>query len=262
MDMRQSAYPLRSESEELKRALLATLGVLDTGPERAFDGLTRAAALATGCPAAALSFSDGARRWFKSQHGLPSAGGVSAAAPLRETDAALDAPFDWHAPRRPFAVGLADPLEDRVPWRYIASEPVRMERQLLGWLCVADVRDREALDPASRQALRGLADVAEALLAARRPGLQFDEQALQRRQGLITRASHEMRTPLNAVLGFSQLLQLEPMLAETRALHWAQQIEQASRQLLGLVEEMLDLARLSGAERAAERAAERHRRGP
>lgn len=233
MDTRNGLWPSRPERDDLKRALLATLGVLDTGPEVAFDGLTRAAALATGCPAAALSFSDGERRWFKSQYGL-------AAEPVPiplGTDELYDRSIDWHA-----YVGRQGPGG---PWLYIASEPVRSERELVGWLCVGDVQDRESLDAERRAALRGLADVAESLLASRRPGLQIDEQAMRRRQGLLTRASHEMRTPLNAVLGFSQLLQLEPALEGSRALQWVQQIEQASRHLLSLVEEMLELARLS-----------------
>jgi signal transduction histidine kinase len=49
-----------------------------------------------------------------------------------------------------------------------------------------------------------------------------------------------LRTPLNAVLGFGQLLERE--LTDPRALRWVSQIEQAGRHVLAQVEELLDLA--------------------
>jgi signal transduction histidine kinase len=54
--------------------------------------------------------------------------------------------------------------------------------------------------------------------------------------------SHELRSPLTAVLGFAQLLRSEA--AEPRARRQAQDIEDAGRHMLALVNDLLDLARI------------------
>ena len=59
-----------ARNEQLRLALLAELGILDTAPEPGFDALTHAAATLTGCPIAMVSLVDGDRQWFKSRVGL------------------------------------------------------------------------------------------------------------------------------------------------------------------------------------------------
>ena len=62
----------------------------------------------------------------------------------------------------------------------------------------------------------------------------------------LSRMSHELRTPLNVVLGFAQLLQMEPMPEEQQG--WVDQVLRAGRHLLDLINEVLDIARIeSGA---------------
>jgi PAS domain S-box-containing protein len=58
----------------------------------------------------------------------------------------------------------------------------------------------------------------------------------------LSRMSHELRTPLNVVLGFTQLLQMEPLADEQRA--WVDQVLRAGRHLLDLINEVLDIARI------------------
>ncbi len=58
----------------------------------------------------------------------------------------------------------------------------------------------------------------------------------------IARLGHELRTPLNAVLGFAQLLELEPLPAE---LHEdVERIITGGRHMQALIDDVLDLARL------------------
>ena len=66
------------------------------------------------------------------------------------------------------------------------------------------------------------------------------QQSAKLRSELVSRVSHELRTPLNAVLGFSQLLLRDPNDPKFCAV----QIKRAATHLLGLVNDMLDLARL------------------
>ncbi len=59
----------------------------------------------------------------------------------------------------------------------------------------------------------------------------------------LSRVSHELRTPLNAVLGFAQLLELDPGIqADARHLGWVRQVLSSGRHLLGLMDDVLDLS--------------------
>ncbi len=57
----------------------------------------------------------------------------------------------------------------------------------------------------------------------------------------LSRVSHELRTPLNAILGFGQLLEIDPALGE-RQIGWAHQVVAGGRNLLALMDDLLDLS--------------------
>jgi CheY-like chemotaxis protein len=56
--------------------------------------------------------------------------------------------------------------------------------------------------------------------------------------------SHEMRTPLNAVIGFTQLLRLQPDSGPGKVAEYADHVLRASEHLLALINEVLDLQRV------------------
>lgn len=58
----------------------------------------------------------------------------------------------------------------------------------------------------------------------------------------LSRMSHELRTPLTAIGGFSELLTLET--GNPEQLQWASTIQRASRHLLALVDDVLDIAQI------------------
>ncbi|MGF7237374.1 MAG: ATP-binding response regulator [Frankia sp.] len=58
----------------------------------------------------------------------------------------------------------------------------------------------------------------------------------------IARLSHELRTPLNAVLGFAQLLELEPLTPDLR--EDVERIITGGRHMQAILDDVLDLARL------------------
>ena len=77
----------------------------------------------------------------------------------------------------------------------------------------------------------------EELRAARDQALAADRA----KGALLSRVSHELRTPLNAVLGFAQLMDVDPATpAQQRA--WVGHILASGRHLLGLVDDLLDLS--------------------
>jgi PAS domain S-box-containing protein len=68
------------------------------------------------------------------------------------------------------------------------------------------------------------------------------EQASQAKSEFLSRMSHELRTPLNSVLGFAQLLEMDELsLKQGEAVA---HILRAGRHLLGLIDEVLDIARI------------------
>jgi PAS domain S-box-containing protein len=84
-------------------------------------------------------------------------------------------------------------------------------------------------------------------LAAERLRREASETASRSKSEFLSRVSHEMRTPLNAVLGFGQLLQMgagEPGDAKTQA--YAEHIVTAGQHLLTMVNGLLNSQRPEG----------------
>ncbi len=81
---------------------------------------------------------------------------------------------------------------------------------------------------------------------------QAAELASRAKSEFLSRMSHEMRTPLNAVIGFTQLLRMQPVGAPSKVAEYADHILRASEHLLGLVNEVLDLQRVEEGRAALE----------
>ncbi len=175
----------RAPDEARRVALLHDAGILDSPPERSFDGLTNAAAALTNCPIALISLLDEERQWFKSTAGVqvtetPIAHSFCAHAVQGH---GLFEVEDTHADSRfssnPLVIG-----EPRI--RFYAGQALELDGLRLGTLCVIDTRPRKLSDTA-RHALAGLGDAAVALIAARRSEREL--QAHRRRLADIALAS-------------------------------------------------------------------------
>src|SRR5690606_13698818 len=59
------------ESEAMRLSALLSYGILDTGPELAYDEITELAAQICNCPVAVIGFIDETRDWKKSKYGTP-----------------------------------------------------------------------------------------------------------------------------------------------------------------------------------------------
>jgi PAS domain S-box-containing protein len=64
------------------------------------------------------------------------------------------------------------------------------------------------------------------------------------KSAFLSRVSHELRTPLNAVLGFAQLMELDPGHGDfsQRQLGWTRQVLASGRHLTALMDDLLDLS--------------------
>lgn len=78
--------------------------------------------------------------------------------------------------------------------------------------------------------------------AALRTAREEAENASRAKSEFLSRMSHELRTPLNSILGFAQLLEMDTGTPAQQA--QVRHILRAGRHLLGLINEVLDIARI------------------
>ncbi|MFT3857567.1 MAG: sensor histidine kinase [Aquabacterium sp.] len=71
------------------------------------------------------------------------------------------------------------------------------------------------------------------------------EAASRAKTAFLSRMSHELRTPLNAVLGFAQVLQLDPQeKLSLRQYEMVEQIIRSGQHLLDMISDVLDVSRI------------------
>jgi PAS domain S-box-containing protein len=80
---------------------------------------------------------------------------------------------------------------------------------------------------------------AEQLLESARQDAEASNQA---KNEFLSRMSHKLRTPLNSILGFAQVLQMENL--SSRPLECVEHILKAGRHLVALIDELLDISRI------------------
>jgi PAS domain S-box-containing protein len=85
--------------------------------------------------------------------------------------------------------------------------------------------------------------------AARESALAEAQRLARLRSEFLAQMSHELRTPLNAILGYARILQDSKSHDEQHA-RGLRIIEESGRHLLGLIEDILDLARIDAAKLA------------
>ncbi len=164
-----------AQREAWRLATLREYRLLDTGPEPAFDRVTKLVADLFEAPIALVTLVDDSRQWFKSAYGLE----------IRETP--RDISFCQHVVtgEEPLVIADArndDRFRDNIlvtgePFiRFYAGVPLRAYNgAVLGTLCVIDRRERAGFDGQSVERLEDFAAIIMAEAELRRTAAERDE---------------------------------------------------------------------------------------
>jgi PAS domain S-box-containing protein len=122
-----------------------------------------------------------------------------------------------------------------VRWLETNKMPLRDENgEIIGVLgTYSDVTERVRMREERSKLIDALADARNQAECANSAKTEF-----------LTHAAHELRTPLNAIIGYGELLQESAEDGEEIALDDIKRINKAGRQLMSLVNSVLDFARI------------------
>lgn len=253
--------------EEARLAAVRACEILDTPPEESFDEVARLAALICSTAQAGVSLIDREREWFKAQVGWderesPRLGSLCEAALQQHelflvADASVDPRFSTSTlvTKKPSA-------------RFYACQPLRTGQGLkLGTLCVFDPAARpEGLTSLQRLALTTLGHQLETQLELRLGVLALEkrtEELKQERAALVTHGvlqervaaavTHDLKSPLTAMLLGTRLLAREPGLSQTGR-EVTRELEEATEDMQRKILDLVDVERAAHAGMAVESA--------
>lgn len=204
--------PDRPSNEVERLEALESYGIMDTLPEEDFDDITRIASEICQTPISLITLIDKDRQWFKSKQGL------------KVSETPREHAFCAHAILDPQDIMIVPNPRDDVRFQdnplvtgdphilFYAGVPlVNPEGFALGTLCTIDQKVRQ-LNEQQLGSLKALANQVVAQLELRRKVREVNESraALQEsNQALETfayNASHDLKNPLNNVLGLLDML--------------------------------------------------------
>ena len=244
--------------EALRAKTLGDYDILDTPPEAAFDRLTRIASDIFGTPISLVSIIDTDRQWFKSRVGLDAVEtprawafcdhAIRASSPLVVLDAQHDERF------------AANPLVTGSPLiRFYAGAPLHMPNgAMIGTLCVIDQQPRQEFSARERALLQDFANLVVDEMELRYRSTQLLRELRERKETevkllsaykskseFLASLSHELRSPLNAVIGFSEIIETKAFGNDSidRYAECAHDIKTSGLHLLGVINDVLDYSK-------------------
>lgn len=240
------------QAEILRLAELHRLDVLDTPAEPAFDAITSIASSLYDVPIALISLIDASRQWWKSRCGLDGWGtprelafcdhAIRQSAVFIVEDAATHPRFRHN----PLVTG-----EPHI--RFYAGAPlVTSKGARIGTLCIIDRRTRPDIVAGDTAPLQQLARIvvdefelrqANSELAETRRRLEAANVAKTK---FITTVSHEIRTPIFAISSLTELAFSKARSPEQK--HYLGLLRSVNQTLLGLLDDVIDVARLDRGE--------------
>lgn len=229
--------PSRFHRDGARLRLLQELHLLDSADDPALDAIARLALRAGGGTGAAFVLMDSECPWCKAVAG--------------------DHPREPQLADLPIEAACADGRPLRTAnGTMLAAMAVELEGVRIGAVCCIATPGRGVLAADAMDSLADVAVTAGVLLAGRlgerrartAENAERDKQAAElasrAKSEFLARMSHEMRTPLNAVIGFSQLLLASPQISQREVRDYAEHVQRAGSHLLDLINDVLDLQRV------------------
>ncbi len=230
---------------------LRTLNILDTPSDERFDRIARLAATHFGTPLARITFVDEDRTWYKACFGtkaVESPREIAICAHTVMTNEVLvsgDLSKDPMFCNSPQVVGEPN-------LRFYAGAPITLQNGMrVGSLCIIDIKPRHDFSVADRAFLTDLAQIAvhelelHAQISRRDRSLQDAARQIETARGakqrFLSLVSHELKTPLNHVLGFGRILAGQALgsLGNEQYVDYARCICQSGERLEGLISRLL-----------------------
>jgi len=237
--MQVAAIP---ENEQARIHALLQYEILDTEAEAVYDDFVKLASYICQTPIALISLVDPTRQWFKATVGCPA------------SETSRDVAFCAHAIHQFDVFVVPDtstdprfvdnPLVTGDPHiRFYAGAPlITPEGLAIGTLCAID-REPRILSPEQITALQTLARQVVSQLELRRLTKEL-QQLLESKNKLFHILSHDLRSPFNGILAFSQALADEAeTLSREEIQDFSQTVLNSAEQFMHLIDNLLQCTR-------------------
>lgn len=226
-----------ADVEKNRLNALHSYSILDTEPEKAFDDLTKLAADLCDAPIARINLIDTGRQWAKSIHGM--------------SEDTREVPRDITVCQ--YTVQKSEVLEirnlaedprfknfsyvkDHPRLRYYLGAPLLSpDGDAIGALCVLDYKEREMPEKQKKQ-LQILAGEVMTRLELRKQKEEL-QMLNEHKLKLMKMLSHDMRSPLNGIIGMSNML--SEIIEGDEEAEMIELLEQSAIQLNHMVDEIL-----------------------
>lgn len=226
--------------EEQRLEALRSYDILDSLPDEAFDNLTKLASEIAGMPIAMINLIDEDRQWTKSMVGIPKE--------LRE--APRDESVCNYTIKEPGVTEISNLGHDirtsNLPSvkqeggiRYYFGIPlITKSNYAIGTLCVLDYEEK-ILSDTQKDQLKIIAKEVMTHLELHKQNLELQKLNKYKVQ-LMKMLSHDMRSPLNGIIGLSSMLREQLKEEGSEHIDTIDVIEQSSSQLNQMIDEVMN----------------------